>query len=422
MILHGRLLIDPASPAQLGWVRVEHGRIAEMGEGDLPAGMGPPAHGGASHVITPAFFDAHCHLPQTDSVGVDGLPLLEWLNRAVFPAEMWWGRGAAPHMAMTAVRRHQREGTAGIAAYLTSHGAINREVLTMLAAKTPMRFIAGRVGMDRLAPEELLEEDWDRVRQRPVRPCVLPKVGNDLPGLPQRHVVSGNPRFAVTCSEELLAEFGWWVKDNATGVKDGPWIQTHLSESPDELAKIMELFPPPRDRDYTSVYDRFGLLTERTLLAHAIHLSDDERALIAARRSIVVHCPTANLFLQSGLFNLDKAREFGLRVALGSDIAGGPDVAMPRVARAMIETAKVRRMVRRAGEPSVRIPTPAEAWSMITRENAEMLGWGDCGRLEVNATAALLVLRVPETWLDEHLVGRLIYGWDASLIEARVGL
>lgn len=412
MIVQGRLLTDPARAPFPGWLRVSDGVIRELHEGEPPASELPAAVGGPDHVITPAFFDAHCHLPQTDSVGIDGLPLLEWLNRAVFPAESWWGRGgsgAALHMALTAAKRHLREGTAGVAAYLTSHGAVNREVLAALAAKTPLRFIAGRVGMDRLAPDDLLAEDRDRARERPPRACVLPALGTD-----PRHVVSANPRFAVSCSEELLAEFGWWVRDHP-----GTFVQTHLSESPDELAKIKELFP--HDRDYTSVYDRFGLLTERTLLAHAIHLSDEERALIARRRSVVVHCPTANVFLQAGLFNLDKAREFGLRVALGSDIAGGPDVAMPRVARAMIETAKVRKLTRRVGEPPVDVPTPARAWETITRGNAELLGWGDAGRIEVGASALLLALRVPLTWIDEHLVGRLLYGWDASLIDGRVG-
>lgn len=408
MLIQGRLLIDPALPPMPGWLRVERGRIAQIGEGDPPRDAMPPTLGGPDRVISPAFFDAHCHLPQTDSVGIDGLTLLDWLDRAIFPAETWWGRGAGVSMALTAAHRHLRQGTVGVAAYLTSHGEINREVLGVLAAKTPLRFHAGRVGMDRLAPAPLLEEDLDRARQRPPRPCVLPQLGDD----PRRRV-SANPRFAITCSDELLAEFGWFAQANP-----GVYVQTHLSESVEECAKVRELFP--KDRDYTSVYDRFGLLHERTLLAHGVHLTEDEWKLIARRRSVVVHCPTANLFLQAGLFNLDKAREHGARLALGSDIAGGPDIAMPRVARAMIETAKVRMQTRRAGDPSVSVPTPAEAWTMITRTNADLLGWSDSGRLEVGASADVLVLRPPTAWLDEHVVGRVVYGWDAELIEARV--
>jgi len=197
-------------------------------------------------------------------------------------------------------------------------------------------------------------------------------------------------------------------------------VQTHLAESMDECSLIRELFP--NDRDYTSVYVRFGLLTDRTLLAHTIHLSEEEWKLIVARKSIVVHCPTANTFLEAGLFDLGAARRHGARVALGTDVAAGADVSMPRVARAMIEVAKMRRMTAASKDERMQavVPSPAEAWWMITRGNAELLGWNDAGRIAEGAAADLLVLRVPDGWLDPHLVGRLIYGWENELIETRV--
>ena len=407
-ILQGRLLTDAMRAPEPGWIRVEDGRIKEMNSGEPPSDAMPPTLGGRDRIISPAFIDAHIHLPQIDSVGCDGMHLLRWLDQVIFPAEMWWGRGQSMSMARTAVRRMATQGTVGFAGYLTSHGAPNREVLSFLQALGWPRFVAGRVAMDRAAPDDLIEEDKHRARLRPTPAPVLSlERGSD------RHVASTNPRFAIACSEELMAEIGWYAQEHkAVG---GLWIQTHLSESPDEVRRIAELFPD--DRDYTSVYDRFGLLTARTLLAHSIHLSDDEWRLIKERDSIVVHCPTANVFLGAGLFDLDKAREFEVRTALGTDVAAGPDVAMPRVARAMIETAKVRRI---AGIGGKHVPSPGEAWTMITRTNADLLGWNDCGRLEVGAAADLLVLRVPETWHDEHVVGRLLYNWSSSLIEARV--
>lgn len=409
MIIAGRLLIDPHRAPEPGWIRTDAGRIAEIGFGERPASDGPPDHGARDRLITPAFYDAHTHIPQFESVGCDGLPLLDWLQRVIYPAEAWWGRGGALPAARTAARRLVTQGTAGIAAYLTSHAGPSREALGYLATSTPLRFIAGRVAMDRLAPDELTAEDRDRASQRPVRPPVLAPLGDD-----PRHQVSANPRFAIACTPELLAEIGWHIRDNP-----GTWVQTHLAESPDECASIRSLYPD--DPSYTAVYDRFGLLTPRTLLAHAIHLGPDEWRLIAERGSIAVHCPTANTFLESGWFDLDAARTHAVNVALGTDVAAGADVAMPRVARAMIEVAKHRRIAARAGgRAAVHIPTPAEAWRMITSGNADLLGWGDAGRLEAGAAADLLVLRPPLSWYDEHLVGRLLYNWSSDLIEARI--
>lgn len=409
MIVRGRLLIDPERMPEAGWIRVEGGRIAEVGFGDLPRGLGPPTLGGADRIIAPAFIDAHMHIPQIDAVGCDGMPLLDWLDSVVFPAETWWGRGAAGRDVRTAVRRLAEHGTVGAAAYLTSHGEGSAEALGLLA-RTPMRWIAGRVAMDRAAPEALTAEDRRRASMRP-----SPSAMAAAPSPAGRVAVSANPRFAISCSDELLAEVGWAVKERAAE-GGGPFVQTHLSESREEVEEVRRLFPG--ESSYTGVYERFGLLGPRTLLAHCVHLSSDEWRLIAERRCVVAHCPTANIFLRAGLFNWDAAREHGARLALGSDIAGGPDVAMPRVARAFIETAKVRALT--SGGHGVRIPTPAEAWSLITRGNAEALGWLDGGRLEAGAAADFLVLRAPETWLDDHLVGRVIYNWSADLIESRV--
>ena len=413
MLLQGRLLIDPDAPAEPGFVVVDGGRIAEVGAGEPGAGLLPATAGGRDFVVVPAFVDAHTHLPQIDSIGCDGMALLEWLERVIFPAEAWWGHGQALGAARRAVARMTAEGTCGFAGYLTSHAEAGAAVLRYLWDRTPMRVAAGRVAMDRGAPDELTREDRERVRAGAVAPPVLPAPSGEPYGAADRSRPSANPRFAVACSEELLAEVGWFVRD-----RPGVLVQTHLAESPDELEAVARLFPG--DEHYTAVYDRLGLLTDRTLLAHCLHLSDAEWDLIVERRSVVVHCPSANTFLGAGLFDYGAALERGARLALGSDVAAGPDVAMPRVARAMIEVAKARRMSRRPGEPPVPVPTPADAWRLITSGNAEALGWPRAGRIEPGADADLLVLRVPETWLDEHLVGRLIYNWSPDLIEARV--
>lgn len=409
MILQGLLLTDPAEVPAPGWIRTDGGVIAEIGAGTPPD---KPDAGSPRALLSPAFIDAHLHLPQIDAVGCDGLELLEWLERVVFPAEAWWGRGGAARDVRTSLRRLVTQGTSGFAAYLTSHADASAEAVRHLAegiALPRLRFAAGRVAMDRRAPDDLTAEDRRRAALSPTPSPFLPD-----PPASSRGEISLNPRFAVSCSEELLAETGWAARDRGAAGRL-PVIQTHLSETAPEVDLVRRLFPD--DPHYTGVYDRFGLLTPRTLLAHGVHLAPPEWELIAERRSVIVHCPTANLFLKSGLFDLRAAHEHGVRLALGSDLAGGPDVAMPRVARAMIETAKARELLTGRSQP---IPTPAAAWSQITRGNADALGWEHAGRLHVGADADLLVLHLPESWMDEHLVGRLLYNWSSSLIAQRV--
>jgi len=409
MLCKGLLLIDPETPPEPGWIRVEDGRIVQIepGHTDEKADIGAP-----DAILAPAFIDAHIHLPQIDAAGCDGLELLPWLDQVVFPAETWWGAGAAQAMTRTAVRRMVREGTFGFAGYLTSDARSGAESLRMLAAGVDgarPRFAAGRVAMDRNAPDALTEEDRRRASMSPTPAVALP-----AEGLAPRGEVSLNPRFAIACTDELLAECGWFVRQRAQA--GAPiMVQTHLSECIPECETVARLFP--KEDNYTAVYDRAGLLTDRAILAHCVHLSDEEFARIADRRAVIAHCPVANTFLRSGLFDMDRAREHGVRLALGSDIAAGVDIAMPRVARAMIEIAKIRSMT---VAPDARIPSPSEAWAMITRGNADALGWPDSGRLEAGAHADIIALRVPETWRDAHLIGRLIYNWTSDLIMDRV--
>ncbi|MHC4946673.1 MAG: amidohydrolase family protein [Planctomycetota bacterium] len=389
MILQGRLLVDADRLPQPGWVAVRSGRIEALGHGAPPA---PPAAGDADTIVCPGFVDAHVHLSQLDSAGCDAGDLLEWLDRVVFPVEMRWADpDAAGGLAGAALARLAGAGTLGLAGWLTSHPA-GVEATLDAAARSRLRGVVGQVLMDRNAPAPLLGHAAAAL---------------DRPAGPARLALSVNPRFAVACTDALLAAAG-------RAAADGRFVQTHLSESRRECERVAALFPG--DASYTAVYDRHGLLGPRTLLAHCVHLTGPEWDLIAEREAVVVHCPGANTFLASGLFDLDAARRHGVRLALGSDVAAGPDLAMPRVARAMIETAKTRTMT---VAPGGHVPAPAEAWRLITRGNADALGLDDAGRLEAGAAADLLLLRVPLP-VDEHLVGRLIHTWRDEYIDRRV--
>lgn len=396
MICQGRLLIDPTATPEPGWLRIDmrSGTIAELGEGNPPERADA---GDEKTIISPGFYDAHTHLPQFDAIGFDGMDLLDWLERVIFPAEMRCADfDVARRGCEAAISRMVSAGTLGCAAYLTSHSH-SYDALCDAVNNVPMRMKAGVVLMDRNAPDGLINQ----VRPNYAAPMNSSNGKSVDPSI--------NPRFAVSCSDDVLK----WCGEQARQFPD-LYIQTHLAESARECAAVDALFPD--DENYTAVYDRHGLLTPRTLLAHCVHLSDDEWQLIALRKSVVVHCPGANTFLQSGVFDYDAAREHGVRLALGSDVAAGPDIAMPRVARAMIETAKLRRMT---NAPDGYVPTPAEVWNIITRGNAELLGWNDCGRLEVGASADFLMIKTPFR-VNEQLVSRLIFTWRDSYITHRI--
>lgn len=384
MILQGRLLVDPYQIPAPGWIRLGERRIAEIGAGDPPE---TPAAGDEDSLISPGFFDAHIHLPQIDSMGCDGMGLLQWLGEIIFPAETrWQDQETARAQTRDAYRRMVRAGTLGYAGYLTSH-VQGITAVEEAANHLPLRAIVGQVLMDRNAPGTLLEQPPAALQRAPRR----------------RLSLSVNPRFAVSCSDELLASA-------AARLSGDTFVQTHLAESRRECELVAELFPD--DPHYAAVYDRHHLLTDRTLLAHCVHLSDDEWALIAGRGCVVVHCPTANTFLSSGLFDLDSARAHGVRLAIGSDVAAGSELDMPRIGRAMIEVAKMRAM---SLEPAAYVPTPQEVWKLITRGNADALGFSGAGRLEVGADADLLLLK-PRFEIDKHLISRLIYTWRDDYI------
>lgn len=388
MLIRGKMILDASQPPQPGWLMIAEGRIAQVGSGKLPE---KPALGDEDAIICPGFIDAHMHLPQVDAIGCDGLDLIDWLNTIIFPAEAAWeDEDLAARQIRTAYRRMLHAGTLGFAGFLTSHFHGYQQCVRA-GHDLPLRCFVGQAMMDRHAPTALLDQPLTRIA-RSER---------------SRVTASVNPRFAVSCSDDCLEQAAKKIRDDSI-------VHTHLAESQRECELVRELFP--HDAHYTAVYDRHGLLSKRTLLAHCVHLSQDEWQLIARRKCVVVHCPTANTFLQSGLFDLRSARDHGVRLALGSDVAAGPDFAMPRVARAMIDTAKVRRMTVDHKAP---IPTPAEAWTLITRSNADALGWSDAGRIEVGAAADLLVLRPPFE-PDEHFIGRLIYQWSDEWIDATI--
>lgn len=270
----------------------------------------------------PGMVDLHMHLPQVTSAGLGfGLDLLSWLRRYVFPLEQAFDEATARSVAPAVFRAMARAGTTTAVVY----GAIwepSLDVTFQAAEEHGIRAVIGKVMMDeltydeRIPPERILEtslrqsaelcERWD---------------GRDDGRL--RYAFT--PRFAVSCSAEMLRESA------ALARATGAYWQTHVSEDAGEIAEVTRRFPDARD--YLDVYDRAGALGERTILAHAIHLSERELDRLVESGSRIAHCPASNLFLASGAMPLARYLERGAVVGLGSDLAGGPDLSMFTQAR-----------------------------------------------------------------------------------------
>lgn len=392
-------------PAQGGRVRLASGtltladgRIESLREGDPEP---KPDLGGDGTLILPGLVDAHIHLPQFDSIGIDGMTLLEWLDRVIFPAECRWDdMDHAGRMAGRVARSLLSHGTTSICAYASVHHASTMAAIEAIA-DAGLRAMVGQVLMDRNAPAELC---------RPARQLLaeahsltlwtraIAKARTLAAGGRVEHAIT--PRFAISCTPELLAGAG----ERARHL--GAPVQTHLAENRAECDLIRSLFG---GRSYTAVYGDAGLLGPRTILAHGIWLDDPERAILASTGSVIAHCPTANTFLQSGDCRVAWLEAGGVPAVLGTDVAGGPDRSMVRVARAAIETSK---RVHWADQRSP-IISPAQAWWRITGGNAEALGWPDTGRLRKAAEADILVVKPDIPWRDTpDPLGTLLYAWD----------
>ena len=321
-------------------------------------------------LVLSGFVDAHIHFPQYRMLAAPGRDLLDWLNRFAFPEEARYAAKAhAADAAKIFLDRLATHGTTAACAFSTSHRTATA-TLFAAAEKRSMALITGKTLMDRNAPEELRDD---------------PETGAaDCEALIQawhgkgrlRYAIS--PRFAVTSSEAQLRLAGELLRRHP-----GCLLQTHLSESASEIVKVASLFP--RAKDYTDIYERFGLLTSRSLLAHGIHLTERECGRLAETGARVVHCPTSNTFLGSGLFDIGHlgAAKRPVGVGLGSDVGGGLSYSMLAT---IGEAHKVAMLKGRSFGPLA-------GFHMATLGNAALLGLAEeIGSLDPGKWADLVVL------------------------------
>lgn len=346
-------------------------------------------------VILPGFVDTHVHYPQTRIIGSASGPLLPWLHRSVFPEE---GRFADPGHA-TAVAAEfctalLAQGTTTAAIYSSSHPAAT-EILLRALDHHGLRAFTGPTLMDRDAPPGLLLPA-DQARAACEDLCARWHHDGG------RLQLSAIPRFALSCTPELLRHAAAFASAH------GLLVQTHISESVDEVTATLAAFPG--SRDYLGVYEAHGLVGPRTILAHCIHFSADEWARMRDLDVAIAHCPDSNFFLGSGQMPLRRALELGLRVGLGTDVGAGRTFSLRRVAAAAYDAALVR------GEPVA----PAELLWLATRGGAVALGLGArVGCVAAGFSADLVAVDLPPgTHEGSALVDSLLFRHDAGPVRA----
>lgn len=392
--LRGRLLSfldDPATAGaeashsyiEDGLLVVAGGRIARIGEAEallaeLPKGL--PLDHYPDDLILPGFIDPHIHYPQTQVIASYGTQLLDWLERYAFVEEQKFADpDHAARVAAFFLDELLRNGTTTAAVYCTVHAA-SVEAFFAESERRNTRMLAGKVLMDRGAPEGLLDTAQSGYDESAALIARWQGRGR------QHYAVT--PRFAVTSSPAQLEAAGALLRAHPE-----VYLQTHLAENRREIETVKALFPEAKS--YTEVYDRFGLLGPRSLFGHCLHLEPAERRRLSESGSVAVFCPTSNLFIGSGLFDLEAARDprFPLRCALATDVGGGTSYSLLRT---LGEAYKVQQL-------QGRNLSPLAAFYLATLGNARALGLeAAIGSLAPGRDADLVVLDAGATPAMAH--------------------
>ncbi|GAA3730178.1 guanine deaminase [Spinactinospora alkalitolerans] len=279
----------------------------------LPDGVEPAHYPGC--LISAGFIDTHVHYVQTEIIGAFGEQLIDWLNEFTFVAEQRFDDpeycGKVAEVFCDALLRN---GTTSALTFCATY-PLSVDCLFAETERRGMRMIAGKVLMDRNAPEDLLDTP-QRAYERS-KGLIEKWHGRG------RAMYAITPRFAPTSTPEQLAAAGTLWKEHP-----GTYVHSHVSENTDEIAWVKELFP--ERKGYLDVYDHHGLLGPRAMYAHGVHLTEDEFARCHETGTALSHCPTSNLFLGSGLFSLSSAKDPGrpVYVGLGTDIGAGTSFSM----------------------------------------------------------------------------------------------
>ncbi len=364
-----------------GTLLLEDGHIKAVGlrsdlQDSIPDGAECVDYG--NNLIVPGFIDTHIHFPQLDMIASYGEQLLDWLERYTFPEEAKFADPAhAEECADFFLSELLRNGTTSALVFGTVHKE-SADALFAAAYDRNMRIVAGKALMDRNVPEAV--RDTPESGDRDSRDLIESWHGKGRLGY------AVTPRFAPACSDEQMTLAGKLLAEYPDIL-----MHTHLSENTSEIAWVKDLFPGTKG--YLDVYDRFGLLTDRSVFAHCIHLDGHEFQRMAEADAAISYCPTSNLFLGSGLFDMKTAEDYGVKVGLGTDVGAGTSFSMMQT---MNEAYKVCHLKGHQLDPF-------KSFYLATLGGARALSVGDkVGNFTSGKEADFLVLDMAATPLLER--------------------
>ena len=393
-VIRGQVLSYKANPFRkslAGCVRYEPDGLVVMQDGKITA-VGPASEtlsvvpDGVEVVnydnalIVPGFIDCHVHYPQTEIIGAYGKHLIDWLRKYTFVAEQKFNnKDHAREVAKVFLREGLRCGTTTSSVFCTVD-PVSVDAFFEESQKLNMRNIAGKVLMDRNAPDELL--DTARTGYDQTSELIARWHDNG------RSLYCVSPRFAPTSTPEQMEMTGAVWKEHP-----GTYLQSHVSENPGEIEWVKELYP--ERKGYVDVYHHYGHLGERSILGHGVHLTEEEFQVLHDTGTAISHCPTSNLFLGSGLFNIEKAldEKRPIRVGLATDLGAGTSFSQLVT---MNEAYKVAKM-------NAYSLSAHHAFYLATRGAANALYLDDkVGSIEVGMEADVAVLDLAATPLLDY--------------------
>ncbi|TBM06227.1 guanine deaminase [Hafnia paralvei] len=363
-----------------GLMLVRSGKVEWFGQWEegkhlIPEGIRVRDYSGK--MIVPGFIDTHIHYPQSEMVGAYGEQLLEWLNKHTFPVERRYNDiEYAREMSAFFIKQLLRNGTTTALVFGTVHPE-SVDALFEAAHNINMRMIAGKVMMDRNAPDYLLDTAETSYTQSKALIERWHRNGRLLYAI--------TPRFAPTSTPEQLA-----MAQRLREEYPDTYLHTHLCENKDEIAWVKSLYPDRKN--YLDVYHHYGLTGKNSVFAHCVHLEEQEWDCLRDSGSSIAFCPTSNLYLGSGLFNLKKAWHKQIKVGMGTDIGAGTTFNMLQT---LNEAYKVMQL------QGWRM-SAYEAFYLATLGGAKALGLDDIiGNFNVGKEADFVVLEPTATPLQQ---------------------